>query len=72
MGEKMKFKDSIKSFWRDNKKGYLWSCLALTLGGLLIGLIGERDMTATSLFILASFPLMLLMAFGIYNLGGKE
>jgi len=68
----MKFKDSIKSFWKDNKKGYLWSCLALTLLGLFFGLIKEKPIDALSIGILVSFPLMFIMAFGIYGFTGGD
>jgi FtsH-binding integral membrane protein len=66
----MKVINDLKSFWRDNKYSYLWSCLALFLVGSFIGLTKKLDMTATSLFILAGFPVILVMAFGIYKFTG--
>ena len=62
----------IKTFWQYNKKPYLWSCLAITLGGLFIGLIKNLDMNATSTFILFSFPVMFLMSFGIAQIGDNQ
>lgn len=57
----------IKSFWKKNRNGYIYSCIAITLLGFFIGAIKKLDMTATSIFILCSFPIMFLMAFGLYE-----
>jgi hypothetical protein len=63
----------LKEFWKLNKYSYLWSCLGVTLGALFIGAMKKYDMTATSLFILVSFPIIFLMAFGISSfIGGNE
>jgi hypothetical protein len=62
----------IKEFWKVNKSGYLWSCLGLILGALFIGAVKQYDMTATSLFILAAFPVMFIFAYGLYEFTGGD
>jgi ABC-type polysaccharide/polyol phosphate export permease len=74
----MKLIKDLKSFWKENRNGYLWSCLALTFlvlfMGCIRGFVKNNQMGILSLGILVSFPIMLLMAFGIYELtgGNKE
>lgn len=63
---------SFREFWKSNKYGYMWSCITITLLSLFLGLIKKFDMTATSLFILASLPVMFLIAFGIYEFTGGD
>jgi hypothetical protein len=63
---------TLKEFWRTNRNSYLWSCLALFLFGSFIGVTKKLDITTTSLFILCSFPVMFLMAFGLYSFTGGD
>ena len=68
----MKIKEKIKTFWKLNKTGYIWSCVAFTLCSLFIGLVNHKDMNGVFLGTLIGFPLMLFMAFGISSLGGND
>jgi hypothetical protein len=62
----------LKEFWKGNKYNYLWSCLALFLMGSFIGLIKKNDMNATMLFILAGFPVMFIMGWGLHEFTGGD
>jgi len=69
----MKLIKHIKEFWKINKYGYIWSCVALFLMGSFIGLIKHRDMSTMFLSILVAFPIIFLMAFGLSEFtGGSE
>jgi len=64
----MKLMERIKDFWKENKRSYLWSCLALFLLGSFIGVIKDLDMASVYFFILISFPSMLILSFGVCEL----
>jgi hypothetical protein len=63
---------SLKLFWKDNKKGFIYSCLAILLGGLFIGVIKKVNVQDSLPLILLCFPLCFIMAYGIYEFTGGD
>lgn len=67
---------SFKVFWENNKWSYLWSCLGLTFLVFFIGVFNNmiRTKAMGDLYVstLVSFPLMLIMAFGIHEFTGGD
>lgn len=63
---------SLREFWKNNKLGYIWSCVALLLGGIFICLVKQIDVQESLPFIILTFPLCFIMAYGFYSIGGNN
>ena len=62
----------IKTFWRDNKYGFMWSCLAFTFLTLFLGTIKKVDISTSLYATMFGIPIIFLMAFGIYEFTGGD
>ncbi len=69
----MRFKQFIKDFWKENKKDYMWACIALTFITIVIYDIMFLSMThqahVTPIAYVLGLPFMFglagILAFGI-------
>ena len=63
---------SLKCFWKNNKYGFLYSCIAFLMGGLMILAKKHANFVKVFPFVCLGVPLVFLMAWGIYEFIGGD